>query len=369
MSSQRGTPPYNYFEECNGEIETVSNKSCGNVYRNNTFVSCQGTLTLRHGNRCTVEGNFFFGNKVPNSGGIRIIGEDHKVYNNYITGTVGNSLKSALTLMNGVPNSPLDRYYQVKRAIVVFNTLVDNKYPINLGGGRSSELSLQPLDCVIANNVVYSSTNPLITLTDTPINLTWEGNIFNGATLGISPQPAGISMVDPKIVKGSDGLWRPQLSSPVINAAKGSYPFVLNDMDGQARVDSLDIGADELSNASMTRRPLTPKDVGPPPQVWTSVEQNTTSNPDQFKSRIEAAYPNPFNGMTRIRVWLPKSGRAVLNVYNLLGEKVQTLFDNVVFSTGSYEFLFGAEALPSGIYFARLSCGSTLQTQKLLYQK
>lgn len=50
---------YNYFEECDGEIETISNKSCENIYRYNTFYRTAGTLTLRHGNRCEVYGNFF----------------------------------------------------------------------------------------------------------------------------------------------------------------------------------------------------------------------------------------------------------------------------------------------------------------------
>lgn len=54
------TVEYNLFEECNGEIEAISNKSCGNIYRYNTFLNCQATLTLRHGNRCSVYGNFFF---------------------------------------------------------------------------------------------------------------------------------------------------------------------------------------------------------------------------------------------------------------------------------------------------------------------
>ena len=53
-------------------------------------------------------------------------------------------------------------------------------------------------------------------------------------------------------------------SSPVINAANGSfYSFVTDDMDGQTRAGSRDIGADELSGATILRRPLTTADVGP----------------------------------------------------------------------------------------------------------
>ena len=42
----------NLFEKCNGETECISNKSCGNIYRDNTFLEVSGTLTLRHGNGC-----------------------------------------------------------------------------------------------------------------------------------------------------------------------------------------------------------------------------------------------------------------------------------------------------------------------------
>ncbi|MDW8309265.1 MAG: polysaccharide lyase 6 family protein, partial [Verrucomicrobiales bacterium] len=112
----------NLFRACNGEIETVSNKSCENVYRYNTFERCEGTLTLRHGNRCEVYGNWFLGRGAPQSGGVRIIGEDHLVFNNYLDGLTGTGLRSAICFVNGVPNSALNEYFQVQRARVLFNT-------------------------------------------------------------------------------------------------------------------------------------------------------------------------------------------------------------------------------------------------------
>jgi poly(beta-D-mannuronate) lyase len=257
------TVEYNYFERCNGEIETISNKSCGNIYRYNTFYKCQGTLTLRHGNRCTVEGNFFIQENEPNSGGIRIIGEDHKVFNNYLQNTGGSSYKTAITIMDGILDSPLSGYFQVKRAIVAFNTLVNCMYSFNIGAGNSGTQNMTPLDCVIANNLVYSTHAPLITYSDTPSNMIYQGNIFNGATLGIT-KPSGISTSDPKMKLGTGGLWRPDsLISPALNAAVGDYPYVTLDMDGQQRIGTKDIGADEFTSSSITSRPLTSSDVGP----------------------------------------------------------------------------------------------------------
>ncbi|MEO0588507.1 MAG: polysaccharide lyase 6 family protein, partial [Planctomycetota bacterium] len=74
----------NLFERSDGETEIISNKSGDNILRYNTFRESQGTLTLRHGNGSRVEGNFFLGEGRDRTGGIRVIGEDHVVVNNYI---------------------------------------------------------------------------------------------------------------------------------------------------------------------------------------------------------------------------------------------------------------------------------------------
>jgi len=89
MQSSRTLVEDNYFEQCNGEIEIISNKSCDNSYRSNTFEDCEGALTLRHGNRCLVEGNFFLGNGRRSTGCVRIVGEDHRVVNNYLERLTG----------------------------------------------------------------------------------------------------------------------------------------------------------------------------------------------------------------------------------------------------------------------------------------
>jgi poly(beta-D-mannuronate) lyase len=358
----------NYFEECNGEIEIISSKSCGNIYRYNTFVSCQGTLTLRHGNRCEVYGNWFFCNDALNSGGIRIIGEDHKVYNNYIEKTAGSSMKSGIIMMNGVPNSPLNRYFQVKRALVVFNTLVDNKYSFYIGAGKDTELTLPPIDCVIANNLVWSNHSPLITYYDTPTNMKYEGNIFYGATLGITPQPSGIKIANPALVygTGTDSLWRITGTSIAIDSAIGSYPFVTEDMDGQPRTIPYDVGADEYSTISITRRPLKRVDVGPQTGT-TSVHEMLNSRPGRFK--LEQNYPNPFNPATQIRFSFANEGIAKLKVYNIIGQQVATLFEGTAVAGMLYERTFHASGMSSGPYFARLESAGQVQVQKLILTK
>jgi len=253
----------NYFYKCNGETEIISNKSLDNTYRHNTFDSCEGALTLRHGNSCTVEGNWFLGRGLPLTGGVRIIGEDHRVYNNYFADLTGTGYRAALTFMLGVPNSALNEYFQVKRAEVAFNTFVNCRVSMLIGMAHSTlNTTLPPLDCVFANNIVWSTNAPLIEQRVAPINMTWEANLMFGALLGI-PQPAGITLQDPLLGQATDGLWRPAASSPALGTAAGAYPHVVNDVDGQARPEPKDIGCDQASADPILHRPLGPADVGP----------------------------------------------------------------------------------------------------------
>src|SRR6185369_16670177 len=126
----------NFFEHCNGDVEIISSKSIGNTFRRNTFFECEGALSLRHGNGSTVEGNYFFGNHKPLTGGVRIVGEDHTVFNNYFADLAGSSSRAPLAIMQGITNSPLNGYFQVKRAMVAFNSFVNcaNSLLIGLSG-------------------------------------------------------------------------------------------------------------------------------------------------------------------------------------------------------------------------------------------
>ena len=351
LSSSFTVVEYNYFEECNGETEIISSKSCENIYRYNTFKDCQGILTLRHGNRCTVEGNFFLCGNKTNSGGIRIIGEDHKVLNNYIENSYGESFKSAITIMNGVPNSPLNRYFQVKRALVAFNTVVNSRITLNLGAGKDSELTLPPLDCKIVNNVFYSNQSPLVTFTDNPINLTWSGNIFYGAAIGMT-LPVNNYNDNPQIIKSSDNLYRLTSTSPAINRSDTLFKPITKDMDGQQRIGIYDAGADEYSQDPIIIKPLTKNVVGPKwMQNPTSVEE-TTNIPSGFS--LEQNYPNPFNPSTKISYSLNEESRVSLKVFDVLGKEVGEIV-NEEKPAGSYTVDFDASRLSSGIYFFKLS--------------
>ena len=194
----------NYFDRCNGEVEIISNKSGKNQFLNNVFFESRGTLTLRHGNGNRVEGNVFFGNGKDHTGGIRIINADQTVRNNYLEGLTGIRFGGGFTILNGVPNSSINRYHQVNNAIIENNTFVDVDN-INLAAGSDSERTAVPINSRFANNLVVNTDgrNPFLIFDDV------SGIAFSNNLASQSPQDtiaSGFVVEDIDLVRGSNGL-------------------------------------------------------------------------------------------------------------------------------------------------------------------
>lgn len=170
---------YNYFDRTNGEHEIISNKSSGNSLINNVFFETQGTLTMRHGHFTKVEGNYFLGNRKPNTGGIRIINESQSVSNNYMYGLTGKRLRGALVIMNGVPNSSPNRYDPVIDSAMNNNIVIDSDY-IELGAGADEERSAPPTTSEFKGNIILGKSNlKPFTLYDDMSGINFEDNYLN----------------------------------------------------------------------------------------------------------------------------------------------------------------------------------------------
>jgi len=91
-------------------------------------------------------------------------------------------------------------------------------------------------------------------------------------------------------------------------------------------------------------------------------------NPIASKYKLGQNYPNPFNPITNISYTVAQARAVKLSVFNVLGEKVSTLVNNVV-TPGTHTATWDAGNMPSGVYFYRLEAGSFTQTRKLLLIK
>jgi photosystem II stability/assembly factor-like uncharacterized protein len=96
----------------------------------------------------------------------------------------------------------------------------------------------------------------------------------------------------------------------------------------------------------------------------TNVEEENT--PAKFK--LFQNFPNPFNPVTRIMYSIKEKQFVTLKVYDLLGNEISTLV-NEVKDHGSFEVEFKAMDLSSGIYFYKLKAGVLSETKKLILMK
>ncbi len=83
---------------------------------------------------------------------------------------------------------------------------------------------------------------------------------------------------------------------------------------------------------------------------------------------LEPNYPNPFNPATTIRFELPQSSRVTLTVYDVLGQKIQTLVNRRM-SAGRHHARFNAGDLSSGIYLYVLESDGRQLVRKMLLLK
>ena len=197
----------NYFDRCNGEVEIVSSKSGRNTFRGNVFFESQGTLTLRHGNDNLIENNVFLGNRVAHTGGFRVINKRQTIRNNYMHGLRGYRFGGALVVMNGVPNSPINRYHQVEDSVVENNTIIDSDH-IEFAAGADSERSAPPITSMFNNNLVVNrEAADSIAVHDDISGISFEGNVASGVTK--LPSKTGFDERSVNLVKASNGLEYP----------------------------------------------------------------------------------------------------------------------------------------------------------------
>ncbi len=253
MSSSNSIVEYNLFEQCAGENEMISVKASAVVLRYNTIRNCPAQLTLRHGNRCEVYGNYFV-----NTPGIRIFGDDHLIHSNYF-----ENCKPAITIGNGdgevADGAKLTCHDRPDRVLIAFNTLVNN--PQNFfQGGRNNGMGATAI--TLAYNIVQNSEAPAAELSGPNKDILWTANYLHGVGKNGDIPATGYTVADPRLARDHTGTFHLQPGSAAKGAAKKAYPGIRTDMDGQPRKTPMDAGADQLSTVRKTAQILSTSLVG-----------------------------------------------------------------------------------------------------------
>ena len=93
----------------------------------------------------------------------------------------------------------------------------------------------------------------------------------------------------------------------------------------------------------------------------TSIQNKVNTLPDEFD--ISQNYPNPFNPSTRISYALPTESRVKIQIFNILGEVVATIVNQVI-AAGSHSVEWNASNLSSGVYLYRISAESVSDSKQ-----
>lgn len=103
-----------------------------------------------------------------------------------------------------------------------------------------------------------------------------------------------------------------------------------------------------------------------PARFPTSIGDNSRNIPARYT--LEGNYPNPFNTSTLIKYGLPQPSKVTLEVYDVLGRKVETLLDEYQ-SAGYHQVLWQADYVSSGVYLYKLTAGDYSQISKMMLIK
>jgi hypothetical protein len=329
---------YNLFENVSSDREIISIKFSDTRVMYNTFVNNTGNfsgighLSIRSGNRSIIEGNYFLGTW----GGIRLFGENHKVYNNYI-----DAVKWGVSIIGGNGGNHIKAY----NCKIANNTIVNTCTAIKMGSDYPPAADYSFGENSITNNILYIDeeltncsfcVDSMMRFTEeydpnsiSADPLIWENNkVYAIENTNATPlEELEIfkiehSLGDIEIENENpsfgivDNLYKLTDGSDMINSGE-PISFILKDIDGQNRTGIIDIGADEYSVAPITNWPLTPDDVGP---SWIALG-NTYNSYEDFMDTITSykqwdAY-DPVAGHNPAFIRMPNfnSGNSILQFH------------------------------------------------------
>ncbi len=150
-----------------------------------------------------------------------------------------------------------------------------------------------------------------------------------------------------------------------------STGFTLEDGSSNRSLQFTTVGVSAGTyNTSMKVRTSDPQNPLFEVPITLTVANVVSNESEDVPGRItlEQNYPNPFNPATTISYSLRQSENITLEVYNVKGQKVATLYDGKQ-QAGEHEALFDASNFSSGVYIYRLQTESHVLTRQMVLIK
>jgi alpha-amylase len=163
-----------------------------------------------------------------------------------------------------------------------------------------------------------------------------------------------------------NGIWSRTITMTLAQGTWFYYKFKLNGPGFAEQGQGWTPGENRFALADLSSDTLVVTYDG---ETWyqpyeTAVEPSSEGEtPDRF--RLEENYPNPFNTSTTFRFRLPEAGRVELVIYNICGQRVETLV-NEPLEAGEHRITWSPDNLGSGIYFYRITAGKHRAAGKCL---
>lgn len=110
------------------------------------------------------------------------------------------------------------------------------------------------------------------------------------------------------------------------------------------------------------------------PGVYALVSNDQVQNGSLISQfHLYQNYPNPFNPSTIIKVDIPQKGEMQLNVFNILGQKIKTLYNSSV-QPGTYQFTWDGKdekgsLVANGIYIYQVQYNGKVYSRKMVFMK
>jgi hypothetical protein len=341
----------------------INNIISGNTSSGGGGIFCSGSSSP------IIKGNSIIGNHAWRGGGIFSYDSEIRIDGNYICQNISRQgggilceSASSLQIANNIivnnqlifPDSVLEYGYGAgiyccwsAEIIVVNNVIVGNEIDrrvyIGFGGG------------------IYCEGNPTVTINNT---------ILRDNTADDGPEIYGEPIVIFSDIQGGwEGEGNIDVDPLFRNPENGDFHLMSTACGDPHDSPCIDAGhpdiLDSLLDCSWGLGELR-SDMGAyggGDSVMVGIDQDDILVPHEFS--LLQNYPNPFNAATIIRYALPEPSEVKIEIFDILGRKVETLVDENQ-QAGYHQIMWNAEDKTSGIYLYRIQAGSLTETKKML---